>query len=204
MKTLKTMLAKTGKIIVMICSSIRGILKTTLANMEKYNKECEIKKQELIGQKNQELEYKNTVRNGQSMTIVEPPEGVVLKRNEICHAACLAEYMETTMEAGYGYGGVRVRVMKGVSVNTGSARKVKNEVTNEVHGVFAITNQRLMFIPKGNTKGFNLNLTKIISFQIYKDGLLLRTDTKNYTIKLRKNYVELIDITLNGALKNVS
>jgi hypothetical protein len=146
-------------------------------------------------------DFLNSVRNGNNMPITPPPSGTILKKNEFCHLAGESIYI-SEQSAGVAYGGARIRVAKNISLNGGNARKITQQV--KINGYFIITNQRFMFIPYHNEKGFNINLNKIESYQFYKDGLLIRTANKNYMLNFNKKDTAAIEPVFIGSLVNIS
>jgi len=91
---------------------------------------------------------------------------VLLKKDEkIIYAAphniSLAE--EKTVSLGADYGGVSVRVMKGVSVRVGKAKARKVEQLVELdRGALTITNKRFIYSGKRQNRSFNLSAIQSI------------------------------------------
>lgn len=153
-----------------------------------------------VEQLNAEQEYIQQVINGNNMPIMQAPSGTILKKNEACHLAGECIYL-AEKSAGVGYGGARVKVSNNITLSGGNARKVTQQVN--VKGYFIITNQRFMFTPYGNEQGFNTNLNKIESYEFYKDGLLVRTSSKNYMLSFSKKDTPAIEPVFMGALANI-
>jgi hypothetical protein len=113
------------------------------------------------------------IREGHLPEVVNPP--IIQKFGEKTHFACGASLIEERVISRTTVGGSRgvsVRIMKGVSVRMGAYRgqSVANRGLVPVSdGSFCITNQRIAFV--GTTKSFSVDRTKVLSIQLYADGL---------------------------------
>lgn len=184
-----------------------GLMQKLKSKIEKYNEECQLKKQQLIEQQREDEEIKARIRNGENMPVIEPIDGLILQKNEICHCACLSYRRETKNETvGYecGYGGVSLRVAKGVTLHSGGTRShaVKKDVVHEYQGATCITNKRVVFLPFADGKSFSIPLRSLIGFSKQYDGYIFQKENNSYSVRLGKSELEIIDVVLTGALKN--
>jgi len=100
---------------------------------------------------------------------------IILKKGEVLHWACRAEakkLKKITQRVNYGGLTASIRITKGVRYRVGSVRlapETKEIMVSEDLGSFWLTNQRIGFI--GHKKNFSFSYDKILSFELYKDGI---------------------------------
>lgn len=110
---------------------------------------------------------------------VEPP--FYLQKNERCAFAVEAEVFEQrlrTKSVGYRGASVSIPIVKGFRIRVGQGR-VHRETEQYQHsfgkGTFCATNKRLIW--NGPNKNIAINLTKIIDFEPFTDGVRVEKDT---------------------------
>jgi hypothetical protein len=127
------------------------------------------------------------------LTVVgaSPP---VLKKGEAIHFADEAAVIESaTVSVDYrGSPGlsVSVPVLKGVRFHVGSGGgqvRKRQRVVETSRGVLILTNKRLLLHPAPGHKPISVPLTKILSYQIHKDGLAVYQEgrQKPYGFKIK-------------------
>ncbi len=92
------------------------------------------------------------------------------------------------------YGGVRFRIMKGVSIGGGQARS-KDELTEIDEGYLSISQKNLMFAGQSST--ISIPLKKIIRTQPYLDGIGIYKEGRQKEYRfVWGNYIDmkLVDI----------
>jgi hypothetical protein len=100
---------------------------------------------------------------------------ITLPKNEKCYYTTNVEWLENrtvTKRINYGGPSFRLKIMKGVYYNAGSAkvqRITSEELISIDHGQLFITNKRLIFI--GLKKNTNIQLNKILSITPFRDGI---------------------------------
>lgn len=138
---------------------------------------------------------------------------VILKKGEKIHFAGSATLKELkTVSLGYSGGsrGVSIRIMKGVSYRVGGHRGhiVKEDIWKETSkGALLITNQRLFLTPFGGFKPLSIPLNKILSYQIYENGIEVYKEgrEKSYLFQVNdSSSVEIFGICLSFLLNGVS
>lgn len=185
-----------------------GILSFLKDRIEKHSEEVMIEKQKLAEQKRQDEEIKAKIRNGENMPIMQPIDGLILQKNEVCHCVCLANRQESKKETvGYegGYSGVSLKVSKNVSLRSGGTRShaVKKDVVHEYQGAICITNKRVVFLPFSEGKGFAIPLRSLIGFSKQFNGYIFHKENNSYSVTLGESELEIVDVVLTGALKNI-
>lgn len=137
----------------------------------------------------------------------------ILKKGEKIHHADNAILKEIkTVSLGYSGGsrGVSIRIMRGVSYRVGAHRGniVKEDVWKETSkGALLITNQRLFLTPFGGFKPLSIPLNKILSYQIYENGIEVYKEgrEKSYLFQINdSSSVEIFGICLSFLLSGVS
>ncbi|MFL0198294.1 hypothetical protein ACJDU8_22415 [Clostridium sp. WILCCON 0269] len=128
---------------------------------------------------------------------------IILHKGEICHLACGAKRYEVKNKSvGYsgGYGGVSFRIAKGVSIHTGRSRghTIRRDISYEYVGTLYITNKRVIFT--GSNKNFSINLSKLLEYKIYSDGILFNTDKISYMVLI--NDSQCAGAILAGTVNN--
>lgn len=110
------------------------------------------------------------------LPIVDCP--LMLKRGETCHAVVAAKaYEERTRTVRVGYSGVstRIKIVKGVYLNSGSYRPSRTTESYSFdlgHGDLVVSNKRLIF--SSSQKALNWALDSIIDWTLYSDGIEIR------------------------------
>lgn len=98
----------------------------------------------------------------------------MLKKGEICHFSCDADLFEMeTLRYSTGSGSARIRVAKGLSINTGSTRAYHTEkkLSKTATGELSLTNQRVIF--SGDAKSFEVPIGKVISAESDGEKLVI-------------------------------
>jgi hypothetical protein len=106
---------------------------------------------------------------------------ILLKRGEACHLFATALHHEIrTVTRSVRYGGPQatVRIARGLHYRVGqvSLERVREGVLKLLdEGTLYLTNKRLLF--DGSRKSVSINLSKIIAFEPYSDGLVIQKDS---------------------------
>ncbi len=116
---------------------------------------------------------------------VVQPKNTILLPGEICHYSESARYFTTkNVVVGYqgGGGGVSIRVMKGMSLRTGSSKvtPIRKNVQEEFPGTLTITNKRIIF--SGLKGSFDKKITSLSSITPYSDAVAFQFGTQNYPL----------------------
>ncbi|CAM2990109.1 hypothetical protein [Legionella worsleiensis] len=102
---------------------------------------------------------------------------IILKPNEILHyraSSQLNKIKKVTKRINYGGLTGSIKIMKGVRYRIGSIgvqTKTQEILDTEDVGILYITNQRIGF--KGHKKQFNILFNKILSFELFAEGIFL-------------------------------
>lgn len=137
----------------------------------------------------------------------------ILKKGEKIHHADNAILKEIkTVSLGYSGGsrGVSIRIIKGVSYRVGAHRGniIKEDVWKETSkGALLITNQRLFLTPFGGFKPLSIPLNKILSYQIYENGIEVYKEgrEKSYLFQINdSSSIEIFGICLSFLLSGVN
>jgi hypothetical protein len=120
---------------------------------------------------------------GGSLPVVQ--SSIRLYQGEVVHFTAAAELLES-QTVGYrgGSAGVSVRIVKGVTVRSGSIKggAIKDLVT-VASGEFAATSARLVFA--GNLKSFDTKLAKVNHVEKLDDGIIIHADGKTRILRLQ-------------------
>ena len=162
-----------------------GIVKESLTALKKDNKPKEL------------FEGNTAYEKLQNAMILNP--NIMLEKGEVCFYQRKAKAFHSKQAVtGYtgGYGGVSLRVAKGVSVHTGKTGKqaVRGTVNETYDGNLYVTNKRLILL--SSKYGFNVSINDIIQFQAKSDGFILHT-TKNKTHTVLTNDTQYIIQLIN-------
>lgn len=130
-------------------------------------------------------EFREKVERSTVPAVIEC-KNFVLRNGEVCHyqrpaSSVVTKNLVTRYEGRSS--GVSVRVMKGVSIRSGSSRGVpiREDVKREYDGTLTITNQRVvMSSEKG---GFEKAIGKISYMEETEEELVIQADGSLYTIK---------------------
>lgn len=105
---------------------------------------------------------------------------IILKKEEIVHWLCpatLKKRKNITKNMTYGGFTGSIKITKGLRYRVGSINlypQVSEVMVDEDFGNFWLTNQRIGFL--GKRKSFNLPYNKILSFEAYKDAVIIHKD----------------------------
>lgn len=103
------------------------------------------------------------------------PTGLILQKNEVCHASLPAQLIEErVVSRNYAGGsqGVNLRIVKGVSYRVGQQKGKMVSQSGLVpvsDGNFVITNKRLVFT--GDRKSVSTPIEKLLDLHVFSDGL---------------------------------
>ncbi len=160
------------------------------------------KQQELEMQRKKDLQ---TVVNGLSkgeISLKATNSPVILKKNEEAYLTLpnikLSEPRSVRVSRSGGVG-TSYRVAKGFTVHsgTGQSRSVSHEEIMGVDvGKLIITNKRLVFV--GSKKSVNIDLRKILSINIFKDGISIQRENKQKVEYFTGTNKATMDFTLEG------
>jgi len=104
-----------------------------------------------------------------------PATGLILQKEEVCHASIPAQLIEervVSRNLSGGSQGVNLRIMKGVSYRVGQQKGQMVSQSGMVpvsDGYFVITNKRLVFT--GDRKSVSTTIPKLLDLHIFSDGL---------------------------------
>lgn len=137
--------------------------------------------------------------------VVPAPLAIMLKEGEICHfqraASVLIVKNEVVGRTG-GYGGVSIRVARGVTLHSGrtAGRTIRDDVAHTYPGIFSMTSSR--FIMTGE-KGFEKPIDKLTSCVPYgnMDGITLQFGRSVYTLLMEDNFwvPKILELMASGA-----
>jgi ribosomal protein L40E len=161
-----------------------GVSDAEQRKIDEIKRQREIKEAEAV--KNRDInEFINGLQKGIAKIDSNTNSPIILKRNEetslIMHNITLREPRAVRQTVG-GYGGPTFRMAKGVSFRLGavSARSESHEELKNIdQGTLVLTNKRLIFI--GSKRTTNIDLTKIVAIEPYKDGIGSQRENKQKT-----------------------
>ena len=160
------------------------------------------KQQELEMQRKKDLQtVVNALSKGEiSLKIINSP--VILKKNEEAYLSLpnikLSEPRAVRVSKSGGVG-TSYRVAKGLTVHsgTGQSRSVSHEEIMGVDvGKLIITNKRLVFV--GSKKSVNIDLKKVLSINIFKDGISIQRENKQKIEYFTGTNKFTMDFTIEG------
>lgn len=135
-----------------------------------------------------------------NLTPVSSP--VILKKNETAYISLpnitLSEPRAVRVSKSGGYG-TSYRLAKGFTVHsgTGQSRSVSHDEIMAIDiGTFVITNKRVVFV--GSKKSVNIDLKKILSMTVYKDGISIQRENKQKIEYFTKTNRHSMDFTIDG------
>jgi hypothetical protein len=102
---------------------------------------------------------------------------IIFKQDEILHygsSSQLNKIKKVTKRINYSGLTASIKIMKGIRYRIGSIdyqTKTQEILDMEDIGILYITNQRIGF--KGNKKQFNISLNKILSFELFSEGIFI-------------------------------
>jgi hypothetical protein len=120
---------------------------------------------------------------------------VILKKDEIVHwlcSGCLKKRKKVVKNVTYGGLTGSIKIAKGVRYRVGSinlAPQISEIIIDEDFGDFWLTNQRIGFL--GERKNFSLPYNKILSFEIYKDVIIIYKEGRENPYIIGLDDVEL-------------
>ncbi len=185
-------------------------------NLQRMEKE----KHERLAQKQNDFkQFLAAVQNGTTHITSKNPSPIILKKNEnvsiVMNNINLQE-PRAVRQTHAAYGGPTVRVAKGVSFRLGgaSARSESHEEIRVIdRGSLILTNKRLIFI--GSKRTNNIDISKIMAIEAYKDGIELQRENKQkteyftgtdktsvtFTINGRQNTIPVLGVVLKAAIQ---
>jgi len=125
------------------------------------------------------LRFIREIQEGHLPTITPT---ILLKRSEIAHFHCMAEFWEERVtQRGYegGSHGVSIRIAKGVYYRVGAHKGrlvTETGIVKVDQGTLVITNQRIVF--NGFAKSFSIPMGKLINYVVYEDAIQLDKEGK--------------------------
>lgn len=129
---------------------------------------------------------------------------VIFKKDEVLHWLCgatLKKQKRVTESIGYSGLAGSIKIMKGLRYRVGSIRlapQTREVTVDEDSGNFWMTNQRVGFL--GSRKNFSFPYNKILSFELYKDGISIHKEGKEKPYIVGLNDVELPAAILSAIL----
>lgn len=129
------------------------------------------------------IEGINAINNGKLPNI--QGTNLNLAKDEICHYMDRGyTYKDKTITTGYTgkSGGLSIRIMKGVSyqTGTGNSRAIRETQRTTYNGILYITTNRVIFTSQ--YESFDKAFDKITSIQETKDGLIIQIGSHTYSI----------------------
>ncbi len=130
-----------------------------------------------------------------------PEPKVILKKNEVAYGEATASLMkeQAVREWQSGYAGVSFRVMKGVKFNTGGSRGRMVTVTTEMvaddAGLLTVTSNRIIFT--GQRRSLDIPLTKLLSLDMYSDGVRIHSSNRKNAPLFRLADGEMVSALIN-------
>lgn len=134
-----------------------------------------------------------------------PNVSVVLKKGEECYLVFSAKLLEQkVVSKGYKHGGhgVSFRVAKGIRYSVGSGRSipVKETITIKHQGELYLTNSRIIF--SADKHSFNISFNKLLSFDVYCEGISFIIDNWSYILEMDNEAKELFALGLASSIRN--
>lgn len=145
---------------------------------------------ELTG--NTSKKYSKSLMNSEILKKIdngELPEiaigNLILKDGEICHYADRGyTFEDKTVTTGYTgkSSGVSIRIMKGLTYRTGGSggKAIRETQRTKYNGTLCLTNMRVIFV--STKESFDKPLNKITALIDAKDGVIIQTGSKSYSI----------------------
>ncbi len=135
-----------------------------------------------------------------------PNPSITLRKKEECYLSFPAKLLEyKTIHKGYSYSSssISIPITKGVRYRTGGgrAKPIKEQVKIKHIGSLFLTNLRIVFSTSGN-KSFQIPFTKLISFNVYRDGLEFILERRSHLIYLSSKNVEMFSVGLTSSIRN--
>lgn len=134
-----------------------------------------------------------------------PNAPITLRELEECYLGFSSQLMERKIvHRGYSSTSqsVSIRIAKGVRYRVGSGRSVpiKEEITIKHPGNLFLTNLRIVF--SSGAKSFEIPFTKLLTFNVYNDGIEFILNNKNFLIQMKNKEVELFAVGMSSAIRN--
>lgn len=139
------------------------------------------------------------------LPVLSPP--IKLQRGETCHASFTCTHNEIrTRTTSHRYSGptASIRIMKGVRWRLGQVavqRVTREEMVQIDSGTLYVTNKRLLF--DGAKKNTVINLSKILHFTVFSDGLKIEKDSGKDQYFLGEGDLEVIGAVLERVVAAV-
>ena len=131
---------------------------------------------------------------------------IIFKKGEILHWLCgstLKKQKRITERVNYsGFTG-SIKITKGVRYRVGSfklAPQTREVMVDEDSGNFWMTNQRIGFL--GSRKNFSLPYNKILSFELYNDGVKIHKEGREASYIVGLDDVEMPAAIFSSILNN--
>lgn len=127
-----------------------------------------------------------------------------LTRGESCYLGFNGTLLESKIVTkGYSHSSssVSIKITKGVRYRVGSGRStpIKQEVAIRNSGNLFLTSSRIVFT--GGNKSFQIPFTKLLTYDVYRDGIDFIMERKNYLVQLEKSEVEIFAVGLCSAMR---
>ncbi|UOK43654.1 MULTISPECIES: hypothetical protein [Flavobacterium] len=134
-----------------------------------------------------------------------PNAPITLRKSEECYLGFSSKLMERKIiHKGYSHTsqGVSIPIMKGVRYRVGSGRSVpiKEEVTIKHPGNIFLTNLRIVF--SSGSKSFEIPFSKLLTLNVYSDGIEFILNNKNFLLQMNNKEVELFAVGMSSAIRN--
>lgn len=163
-----------------------GIMIISFRSIRINRKNKKLKNAELQAEAEFITKQKETVQRGELPIITDTP--VLLNSGESAHLSMRAIRSITKNKAvgrTGGFGGVRFRVAKGVSLYSGAGRSqnIYQDVTDRFNGQLVVTNQRIIFI--NSQHGFECRLKDISAItEAGENEVIIQTSGKAYDLSV--------------------
>ncbi len=129
---------------------------------------------------------------------------IIMKKDEILHWGCsatLKKQKRITERVNYSGLTGSIKIMKGVRYRVGSialAPQTREVMVDEDTGNFWLTNQRFGFL--GSRKNFTMPYSKILSLELYKDGISIHKEGREKPFIVGLDDVEVPAAVLSAML----
>lgn len=160
------------------------------------------RQQELELQRKKDIEIVTGILSRGEFSLRTVSSPVILKKNEEAYLSLpnitLSEPRAVRVSKSAGTG-ASFRVTKGIAVHSGGgqSKSVSHEEIMAIdNGTFVITNKRVIFV--GSKKTVNIDLTKILAMNIYKDGISIQRENKQKVEYFTKTNRNSMTFTLDG------
>ena len=123
-------------------------------------------------------ELRQSLLNGELAWPTNWPSRVALKKGELAFCNWSSVTLSEPRSVRYSlYGGPSFRVASGVAIRIGGARSISHDEIKTIDaGTLTVTDKRLVFI--GGKRTSQTDVKKLVSFEIYRDGLGVWTSSR--------------------------